>query len=67
MHWRPILTLPLKGKVGKDREKGQSERDSHFNNRGGKKLNQQSGTHTMKTYRKPNEQLFSKKVTTQLL
>ena len=38
-----------KGRVGKDQEKAQSERDSHSNNRGGKKLNQQSGT----------EQLFS--------
>ena len=48
-----------KGKVGKVQEKVQSERDSHSNNRGGKKLNQQSGTDTMKTYSKPNEQLFS--------
>ena len=47
----------LKGKIGKDQEKKQSERDSHSNNR--KKLNQQSDTDTMKTYRKPNEQLFS--------
>ena len=37
-----------KGKVGKDQEKAQSERDSHSNNRGGKNLNQQSGTDTMK-------------------
>ena len=46
-----------KVQIGKDQEKAQSEKDSHSKNRGGKKLNQQSGT--MKTYRKPNEQLFS--------
>ena len=28
----------------KDQEKAHSERDSHSDNRGGKKLNQQSGT-----------------------
>ena len=39
--------------VGNDQEKAQSERDSHSNNRGGKKLNQKSGSYTMKTYRKP--------------
>ena len=47
---------------GNDQEKAQSERDSHSKNRGGKKLNLQSGTSTytctMKTYRKPNEQLI---------
>ena len=48
-----------KVQVGKDQEKAQSEKDSHSKNRGGNKLNLQSGTHTMKTYRKPNEQLFS--------
>ena len=37
-----------KGKVGKDQEKAQSERDSHSNNRGGEKLNQQLGTDTIK-------------------
>ena len=47
-----------KGKVGKDQEKKQSYRESHSNNRGGEKLNQQLGTDTMATYRKPNEQLF---------
>ena len=45
--------------VGKDQEKTQSEKDSHSKIRGGKKPNQQSGTYTMKTFRKPNEQLFS--------
>ena len=48
-----------KVQVGKDQEKAQSENDSHSKNRGGKKPNLQSGTLTMKTYRKPNEQLFS--------
>ena len=38
--------------VGNDQEKAQSEKDSHSKNRGGKKLNLQSGTYTMKTYRK---------------
>ena len=51
---------PLKKvQVGKDQEKAQSEKDSHSKNRGGKKTNQQSGTYTMKIFRKPNEQLFS--------
>ena len=45
--------------VGKDQEKAQSEKDSRSKNQGGKKPNQQSGTYTMKTFRKPNEQLFS--------
>ena len=48
-----------KVQAGKDQEKAQSEKDSHSKNRGGKKPNQQSGTYTMKTFRKPNEQLFS--------
>ena len=39
---------PKKVQVGKDQEKAQSEKDSHSKNRGGKKPNQQSGTHTMK-------------------
>ena len=43
-----------KVQVGKDQEKAQSEKDSHSKNRGGKKPNQQSGTYTMKTFRKPN-------------
>ena len=38
----------IKGQVGKDQEKAQSEKDSHSKNRGGKKPNQQSGTYTMK-------------------
>ena len=41
-----------KVQVGKDQEKAQSEKDSHSKNQGGKKPNQQSGTYTMKTYRK---------------
>ena len=48
-----------KVQVGKDQETAQSEKDSHSKNRGGEKLNQQSGTYTLKTYRKPNEQIFS--------
>ena len=48
-----------KVQVGKDQEKAQSEKDSHSKNQGGKKPNQQSGTYTMKTFRKPNEKLFS--------
>ena len=52
-------TIRKKVQVGKDQEKAQSEKDFHSKNRGGKKPNQQSGTYTMKTFRKPNEQLFS--------
>ena len=48
-----------KVQVGKDQEKVQSEKDSHSKNRDGKKPNQQSGTDTKKTFRKPNEQLIS--------
>ena len=49
-----------KVRVGKAQEKAQSEKDFHSKNRDGKKkLNKRSGTYTMKTYRKPNEQLFS--------
>ena len=59
MQFCKILLIFKKVQVGKDQEKAQSEKDSHSKNRGGKKLNQQSGTYTMKTYRKPNEQLFS--------
>ena len=56
---RPSGSGEKKVQVGKDQEKAQSEKDSHSKNRGGKKPNQQSGTYTMKTFRKPNEQLFS--------
>ena len=44
-----------KVQVGNDQERAHS----NSKNRGGKKLNQQSGTYAMKTYRKPNEQPFS--------
>ena len=54
------FSFTKKVQVGKDQAKAQSEKDSHSKNRGGKKPNQQSGTYTMKTFRKPNEQLFSK-------
>ena len=53
------LLMRKKVQVGKDQEKAQSEKDSHSKNRGGKKLNKQSGTYTMKTYCKLNGQLFS--------
>ena len=44
--------------VGKDQQKEQSEKDSHSKNRDGKnQINNQ--VLIMKTYRKPNEQLFS--------
>ena len=44
---------------GKDQEKAQSERDSHFKNRGRKK-NKLTIRHLYhETYRKLNEQLFS--------
>ena len=45
-----------KVQVSNDQEKAQSERDSLSKNGGGKKLDSQLGTYTMKTYRK----LFSK-------
>ena len=61
-----FMVYVKKVQVGKDQEKAQSEKDSHSKNRGGKKPNQQSGTYTMKTFRKPNEQLFSQEVATQL-
>ena len=35
------------------------KKDSYSKNRGGKTPNQQSGTYTIKTYRKPSVQLFS--------
>ena len=56
-HYKKSLKLVLnrlsseKVQVGKDQEKAQSEKDTHSKNR--------EGTFTMKTYRKPNEQLFS--------
>ena len=53
------IALDEKVQVGKDQEKVQSEKDSHSKNRGEKKPNQQSGTDSKKTSRKPNEQLFS--------
>ena len=45
--------------IRNDQEKAQSEKNSHSKIRDGKKLNKQLGTYTMKTYRKPNERLFS--------
>ena len=49
----------VKIQVGNDQEKAQSDRDPHSKNRSGKKPNKQSGTYTMKAYRKPDEQLLS--------
>ena len=43
-----------KVQVGKDQEKAPTPKTKM-----GKKTNQQSGTYTMKTFSKPNEQLFS--------
>ena len=54
----PFFITLIKVKVGNDQEMAQSERNSDSKNRGGKKLNQQSGTFTKKTYCKPSEQLF---------
>ena len=42
-------------KTSKDKEKAQSKRVPTPKTEVGKKLNKQSGTDTMKTYRKPNE------------
>ena len=52
--------------VGKDQEKAQSEKDSHSKNRGGKKTKLTIRHLYHETYRKPNEQLFSQQVATQL-
>ena len=61
MEFRFFYSIFINEKVqgAKDQEKAQSEKDSHSKNQGGKKPNYQSGTNTMKTFRKPNEQLFS--------
>ena len=45
--------------VDKDQDNAQLEEVSHSKNRHGKNFNTQSGTYTMKTYHKTNEQLFS--------
>ena len=49
-----------KVQVGSDQEKAQSESDSHSKKPRWENPNQQSGTYTMTTYNKPNEQLFFK-------
>ena len=61
-----ILSIRKKVQVGKDQEKAQSERDSHSKNRGGEKTKLTIRHLYHETYRKPNEQLFSQKVATQL-
>ena len=55
-----------KVQVGKDQEKAQSEKRFPLQKPRREKPNQQSGTYTMKTFRKPNGQLFSQQVATQL-
>ena len=54
-----IVMFVEKVQVGKDQEKAQSEKDSHSNNRGGKKTKLTIRYLYHETYRKPNEQLFS--------
>ena len=54
-----MLGICKKVQVGKNEENAQSETDSDSKNRDGEKQNKQSGTDTVKTYRTPNEQLFS--------
>ena len=44
--------------VGNDQEKAQSERESLCKKPRWGKINTQSGSYTMKSYREPNEQLF---------
>ena len=47
------IAVVIKGvTVGNDQEKTQSEREDLSKNRGGKKLNYELGTYTLKTYRK---------------
>ena len=67
--WRegPFINTHEKVQVGNDQEKAQSEKNSHSKNRGRKKqTNNKVLIITMKTFRKPNEQLFSQYVATQL-
>ena len=61
-----FLEISKKVQVGKDQEKAQSEKDSHSKNRGGKKNKLTIRYLYHETYRKPNEQLFSQQVATQL-
>ena len=62
------ITVPTrKVQVGNEQEKAQSEKKIPTpKTEVGNKTNQQSDTCTMKTYRKPNEKLFSQKVATPL-
>ena len=55
-----------KVQVGKDQEKAQSEKDSYSKNRGEKKNKLTISYLYHETDRKPNEQLFSQLVATQL-
>ena len=58
--------MSKKVQVGKDQEKAQSEKDFHSKNRGEKKTKLTIRYLYHETYRKPNEQLFSQYVATQL-
>ena len=50
-----LSLLPFKKvQVGKDQEKGQSEKDYHSKNQGGKKPNQQSGTRVIQEVMRTN-------------
>ena len=60
VHNEPLFTNEKKKvQVGKDQEKAQSEKDSQSKKPRWEKTKLQSGTYNMKTYRKPNGQLFS--------
>ena len=48
-----------KVQVGNDQEKAQSEKITTPKTKAGKNQTNNKGTYTMKTFRKPNEQLFS--------
>ena len=61
-----FIFLIKKVQVGKYQEKAQSEKDSHSKNRGGKRTKLTIRYLYNETYRKPNEQLFSQQVATQL-
>ena len=56
----------LKGTSRQRSGKGAIRKRLPLKNRRGIKPNQQSGTYTIKTYSKPNEQLSSKQVVTRL-
>ena len=55
------INYRYKGKMGND-----YERKSHSKKQGGKQLNKQSDIFTLKSYRKPREQIFTQSAATQL-